>query len=74
MKIVIEATEQIVDVNGAQARVWTGVTSKGVRVQVLVSRIAVQQGEDMTQFDAELKERKIPAPVERAFPLRLLLD
>jgi hypothetical protein len=46
MKIMIQNTSQIVEVNGVPARVWDGVTDRGGRVQVLVTRVAVRYADD----------------------------
>lgn len=74
MEIRIQSTTQIVEMNGAiKCRVWEGVTERGVRVQVLVPRIAALAGQDLRQFEAELEEHAPPSADVRAFPLRLIL-
>lgn len=75
MKITIESTSEIVEVNGIPARVWEGQTERGVKVQVLVTRIAVHNSEDASQFEAELKKQHAPRvyPETRAFRARLIL-
>ena len=75
MRITIESTEQIVTVNGnVPARVWVGETDSGIKVQVMVTRIAVDRDEDRTQFAAELQEHRAPLPVgDRAWPNRMVL-
>ncbi len=74
MKISMESTTEIVSLNeGVQARVWEGITERGVQVQVLVTRIAVHKSADASQFEAELKEQKAPSVAERAFPARMIL-
>ena len=75
MKLTIESTSEIVEVNGVPARLWVGVSERGVRVQCLITRIAVHLSEDQAQFEAELAEQPAPStPIEeRAFPLRMIL-
>jgi hypothetical protein len=73
MKITIENTAQIVEVNGAPARVWLGKTESGIEVQCLITRVAVLKTDDCSQFEAELDEQSAPAPAQQAFPLRMIL-
>lgn len=73
MKITIESTTRIVNASGIDCRVWEGVTERGVKVQVLIPRIAAAIGEDLTQFEAELKEQRAPSAEVQAFPLRMIL-
>jgi hypothetical protein len=42
MRITIESTERIIQVNGFDCRVWEGVTEKGVMVQAIMPRLAIQ--------------------------------
>lgn len=72
MKITIENTDQIVEVNGVPARLWEGESVTGIKVQVLVTRIAVHDSQDCSQFAAELEEQRPPS-IEQAFPLRMIL-
>jgi len=60
MKITIESTPDIVECNGAPARVWRGETERGVAVVALVARVAVDDRSDTEAFDRELCE--MPAP------------
>jgi hypothetical protein len=74
MKLTLQNTDQIVDVNGVPARVWRGQNDSGIEVHALITRIAVLKAEDNSQFDRELREQ--PAPIaadSRCFPLRLIL-
>ncbi len=78
MKITIESTTAIVTINdGIQCRVWEGHTESGIKVEVLIPRIAARKGQDLSQFEAELQEQAPPSadalfPLG-AFPLRLIL-
>jgi hypothetical protein len=76
MKITMESTAQLVEIDNAstlQCRVWEGVTERGVKVQVLVPRIAVNKAHDVSQFEEELREQAAPTPNYPAFALRMLL-
>ncbi len=72
MKITIESTTKTVFANNVECRVWEGKTSTGVEVECLIVRIAASKTEDLSQFEAELKEQRPPS-VQTAFPLRLVL-
>lgn len=78
MKITIESTTQIVNTidrlsgQGMPARVWEGKTESGVKVVCLIARIAAQAGQDLSEFDRELKEQKQPE-AENVFPLRMIV-
>ena len=78
MKITIESTDRIVQLltrPGAEpvpARLWEGETDSGIQVQCLITRIAAQKGQDLSQFDRELQEQRTPRDGQ-AFPLRLIL-
>jgi hypothetical protein len=81
MKVIIESTDRIVEVVGFgrsmefPARVWEGETESGVKVQLLVTRVAARNDQDQTQFERELlQEQKVAsADAVEAFPLRLIL-
>lgn len=73
MKITIESTTKIVKASGIDCRVWEGETSSGVKVEVLIPRIAVPNGQDTAQFERELQECRAPSPDVEAFPLRMIL-
>jgi hypothetical protein len=73
MKMTIESTDLIGTVNGVQARIWKGTTERGVKVQVLISRIGVLAGEDEAQFKEELEQVHAPMTEPLAFPMRMLL-
>ncbi len=78
MKITLESTTRIIDVkssasaDGIECRVWEGQTESGIKVQALIPRIAALKAEDLSQFEAELKEQRAPR-MESAWPLRMIL-
>jgi hypothetical protein len=46
----------------------------GISVVALIPRIAVKNGQDISQFEAELKEQRVPSlEAVQAFPLRMIL-
>lgn len=77
MRITVESTDKIVTLNGVPARVWEGKTERGVPIHCFITRIAVHNDEDHSQFDAELKEQPAPkvalSDVVEAIPLRMIL-
>lgn len=73
MKITIENTSKIVEVNGVACRIWEGETASGVKVVCLIPRIAVRNGQDSSQFESELQETKAPTADAAAYPLRMIL-
>jgi hypothetical protein len=73
MKITIENTTKIVTIDDVPARIWEGHTESGIPVHCYVSRIAVHKDEDASQFEAELKEMRVPSVAIESIPLRLIL-
>lgn len=73
MKIEVESTEKIVELNGIPARVWDGKTSSGIPVHCFVTRISPQTNENIEQFERELKEQKAPTPEITAYSPRMIL-
>lgn len=73
MQIAIESTEKIVMVNGVPARIWEGHTASGIAVHCYVTRIAVKNGLDTTEFERELQEHAVPSVDVQAIPLHLIL-
>ena len=70
MKLIIESTDQITDINGVKVRVWNGRTTKGIACKVFVHNLAVSNGEDADEFETELEEQLAPG---RVIPLRQVL-
>lgn len=76
MKITIESTAQIVTANGTEMRVWRGTTERGVRITALIPRIAVEAGQDCSEFEKELQETAPPASIGEGvgpFSARMIL-
>ena len=77
MTITISNTETIVElVIGDQvvpARLWEGQTITGIPVHCFITRIAVRDNQDCSQFERELVEQRKPSVEVAAIPLRLIL-
>ena len=73
MKATIESTSKIVTLNGIPARVWEGETESGIGVICFITRVAVKEGEDQSQFEKELTATREPSAEVESFPLRMIL-
>lgn len=73
MKITLESTSQIVQFNGIEARVWVGKTEAGVPLTAFITRVAVEQGQDASEFDRELAAQKEPRVVGPIWPARMVI-
>ena len=76
MKITIESTDKMVELNGVQTRVWEGRTDAGVPMHCYIARVAVAEGlrpEDYQQFERELRETRKPTAEVAAIPARMTL-
>lgn len=61
MQIQIESTEQFIDFDGVDVRVWNGVTEGGIPCLVFIHRLAVHRDCDTEAFEKELAE--FPPPI-----------
>lgn len=73
MKIEIESTSKIVELDGVPARIWEGKSQNGVKVICFITRIAVENEAEQQEFLNELFEQRPPSAAAEAFPLRLIL-
>lgn len=77
MKVTLENTDKIVTlvVNGSEvpARVWEGATADGIRCHAFITRIAVHEDDNATEFERDLREMRKPSPAIAAIPLRMIL-
>lgn len=77
MRVTLESTTQVVTVvagaGAVPARVWEGHTESGIKITVLVTRIAVDRDDDTAQFEAELVGCRPPAIHADAWPTRVVL-
>ena len=74
MKITIESTTKLVELNGVPARLWEGQTESGIKVHAYVTRIAVDADEPrQEEFQQELHACRQPSPQIQVFDFRLIL-
>ncbi len=73
MRIKIESTSKIVTLNGVPARIWEGTTASGIPVHCYVTRIAVANHLNCSEFEKELTEHKPPSPEVAKIDMRLIL-
>ena len=73
MKIEIENTDKVVELNGVPARIWEGKTASGIPVHCFVTRISPQSHEGIEDFERELQETKAPSTGALSYPLRMIL-
>lgn len=63
MKITIESTDMLFEIDGNLHRLWEGTTERGVKCHVFVHAVAVHAAEDQQSFERELIEVPARAPV-----------
>jgi hypothetical protein len=73
MKIIVENTTKIVELNGVPARVWEGETDSGIPVHCFITRISPQTHEGIDDFEKELQEVKPPSVAVKAYPISIIL-
>ncbi len=73
MKVYLESTSKMVEVNGVPARIWEGTTASGISVHAFITRIAISEAADQEQFQKELLECRQPSADVQAYPARLVL-
>ena len=73
MKVTLESTDKLVDLNGIPARVWEGQTEHGSRVYAFITRIAVHRNDDASEFERDLQEHRAPSREVALIPRRLIL-
>lgn len=73
MEIQLRQTTKIVFLNDVPARIWEGQTASGIPIHAFITRIAVKNSENHSEFESELAEVSAPSPDIEAIPLRLLI-
>lgn len=77
MKVTLESTTKIMELtlNGQTfpARIWEGRTENGIACHAYITRIAVHDSLDASQFERELQEHRRATPAIEAIPLRLII-
>lgn len=74
MKVTLQNTEKVVQINGRDARVWEGQTEGGVPCFALVVRIGCPIDANASEFERELLATDPVRPdLTAAIPTRLVL-
>jgi hypothetical protein len=73
MKINIESTTKVVQLNGVPARIWEGTTDSGMKIHAFITRVAIGEDEDGTQFEKELRECVAPSAALEVYPLSMII-
>jgi len=73
VKVTLESTSKIVEVNGVPCRIWQGETESGIPVHAFITRIAVHKDADASQFERELQTCRAPSADVQAYPMRIIL-
>ena len=79
MKATITSTTEVVEISDphgkrALARVWEGISDRGVPFVAYITCVQVRRDADNSQFEAELGEHKAPdLATMRAIDLRFIL-
>lgn len=72
MKITITPTGEFHTVNGVRARVWKGVTDKGVACTLYIPLVQVRRDADNAAFEAELREVEVERQLS-SFDFRMVV-
>lgn len=74
MTVTLHSTDKIVKINGIPARVWEGTTAKGINCHAFITRIAVHENDDASEFEKELQEQHAPtSDALRGIPLSMII-
>lgn len=73
MKVILQNTTKIIDLDGIPVRVWEGETESGIKIHALITRIAVNKDDDCSEFEKELKEATAPSADVEMYPSKLIL-
>lgn len=74
MQITLQSTTKIVEINGVPARIWEGKTANGIEVHAFITRVAVNNDDDASEFEKDLKRHEPPKNADiQAYPLRMII-
>ena len=59
MKMQVESTHKIVNVDGVPMRLWEGTTEEGIVICALIAQVVVDPS-DITDLDREYQNHKTP--------------
>jgi hypothetical protein len=72
VKLTLESTEQLVELNGLETRIWLGRTARGLPVLAFIARIAVED-DAAAGFEDELVGMADSKPALVLVPRRMML-
>jgi hypothetical protein len=77
MKVTLENTTKVVLLTIGEvtvpARIWEGVTANGIACHAYITRIAVRDDRDATEFERDLQEQRKPSAALDIIPFRLIV-
>lgn len=73
VKVTLESTSKIVEVNGVPCRIWEGHTESGIAVHAFITRIGCPKDADGSEFERELQICRPPSADVQAYPARIIL-
>lgn len=73
MQIELHNTTKVVFLNDVPARIWEGQTANGIKIHAYITRIGVEDSQDLAAFESELEGATEPTPEIKAISLRLLI-
>ncbi|TXH51299.1 MAG: hypothetical protein E6Q97_18570 [Desulfurellales bacterium] len=76
MKVSLESTNRMIEINGVPARVWEGTTESGCRVFAAIAQVAHHKDDDPKafEFERDLTPHKPASPrAIECWPLRMVI-
>lgn len=73
MRVTAESTSRVVSLNGEPARIWEATTKRGVKCFLFVTRVAVAEHQNQTDFERDLVETRAPSREAESFEARMVL-
>lgn len=77
MNIQLHSTTKIVQLKTTEgtmpARIWEGVTEKGIPIHAYITRVAVQKDLDASELEKELQEHEPPSVDIQNIPLSMII-
>lgn len=73
MKLILEPTSKIIEIDGVPCRVWQGHSESGVPCHAHIALIAVNRDADAEDFNRELREVAAPRADVGDLPARMTL-
>jgi len=73
MEMTLQSTSKIVEIDSVPARVWEGVSARGIPVRAYINRVVAKRSDDSQAFQLELQEHTAPSAVVAALPTHITL-